>query len=259
VALVQCPRLTDADLEVWRRNEAADRLYAVRFRRRLDRLAAQARSVIRDALNRGPAYVSISWGKDSLVVLDLALSVDPNVLVVHIVQGAAANPDDMLVRDEALARWPLNYIEVDCDRDAEYTWSTWVEQTRAASEFGRRIVGIRAEESRQRQLSAAVHGYATEHSIRPILRWRVADVWAWIARRDLPAHPVYAMTGGGVWPREWLRVGGLLDFDQVHSMGTGLGRAEWERRYYGGVAVESWLRWSRKEANMDRGKGKGGD
>lgn len=237
--------------------EASDVARARQHARRLQRMAEQARGVIRRAMAGGPVYVSCSWGKDSVVCLDLALSVDPSVPVVHIVQGAAANPDDLITRDAALERWALRYIEIDWPRNEEYTWRSWEQQCRDAAVHGRRITGIRAEESATRSMSAAVHGQITEQTCRPILWWSQADLWAWIALRDLPAHPVYAMTMGGAIPRDSLRVAGLLDYDQFHSRGTGHGRAEWEQHYYGSTRLLSYREWAQpKEVPMDRDKGK---
>lgn len=231
--LVDSPRLRPGDREQWALDEAADLLRARQWSRRLDSLAASAQATIRRALSGGPAYLSVSWGKDSTVVLDLAHEVAPDLLVVHLRQGSLQNPDCDLVRDEALSRWALRYVEIECPdgQEVEYTWEHWHAQCREAYRYGRRIMGIRAEESASRRLSARVHGLLTGATCRPILHWTIEDVWAWIARRDLPVCPVYSMTCGGAIDRSSLRVDGLLD--GAEGPGTGLGRKEWERVYYG--------------------------
>lgn len=230
--IVHSPRHRPGDLEYWRRLEAADEERARRGARRLRGQADRARGVVARAVKDGPCYVSVSWGKDSMVVLDLALSVDPSIRVVHIVQGRVANPDDVLVRDEALCRWALNYVEIGAGREEAYTWADWRRDCRRAEGYGQRITGIRAQESSDRRMSARTHGLRTGKSCRPILWWTQDDVWAWLALRDLPVHPVYAMTAVGAIPREALRVGDLMD--GVCDRGSGMGRMEWERHYYGG-------------------------
>ena len=92
------------------------------------------------------------------------------------------------------------------------------------------LLGIRAKESGARKLSAFVHGEATEVKCRPILFWDEMDVFGYLASRNLPVHPVYAMLGGGRWQRGRLRVSSLGG-----RRGDGMGRAEWEKEYYGDV------------------------
>ena len=51
--------------------------------------------------------------------------------------------------------------------------------------------------------------------------------FAYLAQHDLPVHPVYAMSMGGVIDRSKLRVASLRG-----RSGTGMGRREWEDLYY---------------------------
>ena len=81
-----------------------------------------------------------------------------------------------------------------------------------------------------RKIMARTHGASTRSTCRPITWWSVQDVFSWLAAKDLPAHPVYAMQGGGRWPRERIRVASLGG-----RRGSGIGRSEWEREYYGDV------------------------
>lgn len=183
-------------------------------------------------------YVSSSWGKDSVVIAHLARRVEDTLPVVHgawrqpyaeprvgkcgTIYDAAENPHNDDVRDDFLARWPMPYAEVECSQT-----QPWHAPIKA--EFGpRRITGIRAQESGTRTMSAAVHGVATGNVCRPILNWSADDVFAYLAKYDLPIHPSYAMSYGGRLDRTWLRV-------DLIGGGTGvdMGRREWERRYYG--------------------------
>lgn len=56
------------------------------------------------------------------------------------------------------------------------------------------------------------------------------DVFAYLAARDLPVHPAYAMSHGGRLDRRWLRVGSIGG-----TRALGRGRMEWESAYYGDV------------------------
>lgn len=66
--------------------------------------------------------------------------------------------------------------------------------------------------------------------VRPILHWPTWAVFAYLYDHDLPVHPSYAMTMGGRLDRERLRVDGLGGY-----RGRDMGRAEWERTYYGDI------------------------
>lgn len=188
----------------------------------------------------------MSWGKDSVTTAHLARSVRPDLAVVWLRLLGAENPDCEAVRDAYLSEWPSNYdeIEVQCEWDAEgdmlaAPWArALVEGRRRHGD--RRIMGIRASESRTRALSASIHGVATATVCRPILDWPTADVFAYLLAHDLPIHPTYAMTMGGRLDIEHLRVdliGGPEAGDTV--------RPEWERRYYGDVLRAQGL-WAAK-------------
>src|SRR5690606_32368747 len=117
------------------------------------------------------------------------------------------NPDCPAVRDAFLERHPgaaLREIVVEAAAPRRWEGDQGNKRTssdgfrRAEREFGPlRIVGVRAEESADRALSAAVHGVATDRVCRPVLRWTAVDIFAFLARHDLPVHPAYAMSSNG--------------------------------------------------------------
>ena len=240
--LIASPRHSAADLRHFREQESLDRMM---FRSgALRRLEQEAIDVIGSFINTGPAYVSVSWGKDSVVVAHLlwrALAEYDlqSPLVVWCPAGAIENPDCALVRDEFLARFPLRYEE----HPAELTSDDWdrsvghdgaqAEFERVTRSLGRRhISGVRAEESGIRKLTMLRNGTASENTCRPIGWWRTEHVYAYLAGHDLPVHPAYACSHDGNQPRRLIRVGTIGG-----SRGRGYrgvwGRAEWERRYYG--------------------------
>lgn len=228
--LVDSPRLTDEDRAAWA-------VLARRFRRpawQVDRWTRHAQGAIRRFLASGPAHVGVSWGKDSVTVAHLTRGVSPDVPCCWVRLPGADNPECPAVRDAYLDRWPSNYVEIDAPpptyRDGWLvTGARRVGYAAADRELGaRRILGIRAAESSTRELSAAVHGVATERVCRPILHWPTAEVFAYLLRHDLPIHPAYAMSDGGRLDIERLRVASIGG-----RRGAGAGRREWERRYYG--------------------------
>lgn len=133
-----------------------------------------------------------------------------------------------MVRDAYLSGWPMPYTEVVFEPVVcadGYVRATGKYRALADAMGEHRITGVRAAESGQRAMSARVHGVSTATTCRPILRWPTADVFAYLARFDLPVHPAYAMTMGGRWDRERIRVAPLFGE-------RGLFRREWEEHYY---------------------------
>lgn len=227
--LIVSPRHRSGDLALWGEMEAADRVHGERLLRS-DRPARSA-ATIREFASAGPSYCSVSWGKDSVVLAHLVLSECPAVPLVRFRSGEDKYPGDDQVRDAFLLMHPAaTYHEfvVDWPQRGAADWRR--REALAEDRLGtrRRFVGIRAEEAAGRALSVARHGPSTVASCRPLAYWSTADVFGFLAARGLPVHPAYAMTGGGRWPRDRLRVSGLGG-----QPGTAIGRAEWEAEYYG--------------------------
>jgi phosphoadenosine phosphosulfate reductase len=228
--LIASPRHTAEDLRVWERLKAFDERLARSplMGRRID----SATAAIRDFAARGPCYLGVSWGKDSVATAGLAMLAGLAIPIVWVRAGAEDNPDCELVRDAFLSRFSSARYE-----EINVTIDTASDRIRAAHKAGfkragelfgeRHISGVRSDESAQRTLSAKVHGIATELSCRPILRWSGVDVYAYLHREGLPVHPAYACTMGGQLDRIRVRVAGLGG-----PRGTGYGRREWEWTYY---------------------------
>ncbi len=232
MALIALDRHTAADLAAWRRASARDALHG----RRIDRKIAAATETIRAffAADR-TGYVGVSWGKDSVVVAHLAVTAGVDVPLVWINPRPVANPHCAMVRDAFMAGVSARYVEIDawCTPDGAGGWHATGSIERgfaeASAQFGdRHVSGIRASESSGRELRMRRHGSTTVRTCAPIGWWSAADVFGYLARFNLPIHPVYAMTRGGLYERERLRVASLGG-----KRGTGHGRREWELLYYG--------------------------
>lgn len=233
--LIQSPRHTAADLDLWSELETADRVHGA-GPLIVERELAAARVLSAFAAD-GPCYAGISGGKDSAVVAHIIHNAGLRIPLVRIKILPIVNPDC----DEAVSRllstlpgMEYHEIEVWCwlDRHGWHATGTlergFVE---AEKRFGKRhISGVRAEESGVRKIAMRRWGHCSEHACRPIGWWEVQDVYGYLAKYDLPIHPAYAMLGGGRWPRHRLRVDhlGLTAANQF-------GRSEWEQEYYGDV------------------------
>lgn len=233
--LIPSDRHTRADLELWAELERADKAHA--NSRMLWRNYRRCEEFVREFLNAGPAYCSVSWGKDSVVIAHLVLSIRPATPLCWIRVEPIKSPDCELVRDAFLRLHPkTDYSEVEiwCDRsDGEWHATGTLEAgiTQAQKQLGNRVIlGLRGDESSTRQLRMWAHGINTERTSAPLAYLTANDIFAVLQSRSLPVHPAYAMLGGGRWQRHHLRVASLGG-----KRGDGHGRAAWEQEYYGDV------------------------
>ena len=221
--LIPSPRFRPGDLDVWRRLELADRLYAQRYRAKLDRMADESRATIAAFLEDGPAYCSVSWGKDSVVVADLCRGLGLPYVWVKV--QPISTPEGPQVAAAFLGTEEYQEIEVWCSKD-EHGWHASGTLEAGFSQLGhaRRISGIRKDESQSRRLRGS---HNTKNSCVPIAKWTVQDVFAYLSLHNLPIHPAYAMSNGGQFDRNHIRVASLGG-----ERGTGFDRRHWEELYY---------------------------
>lgn len=233
MSLIASRRHRAGDLAAWATRERGDRIWAQLPR--LARLVERAKAALRTFAAGGDFYVGTSWGKDSLVVVDLAREAGVSAPVVWFPAGPVENPDCALVRDAYLARHDVRYVEHEA---ADLVWrqdGTYLVHdgaqaafVRASRSHGLRYAsGVRAEESTTRRRRVAQWGECSPHTCAPIGHWRGEDVFAYLALRDLPVHPAYACSRGGSLQRSAIRVGTIGG-----AVGDGWGRHEWEERYY---------------------------
>lgn len=178
-----------------------------RYARRL----AEAEMAIHRAVEtcRTPA-VSFSFGKDSLVCLDIARRIEPDILVINIDRGAGGDLQEIVDLYEAYAaQHGLNYHRVRTPREIleiyreagtianvtrENLKANLMAGIRTAKEtFGIdcQIMGLRAEESRGR---GYLRQYGTFHYseeqktwlCKPVLHWQGDEIWAYIVSNEVP-------------------------------------------------------------------------
>lgn len=232
------------------------------YRRRVDR----ARQLI--AEKQGYA-VACSWGKDSLCVLHMTLSVHGRAVAVH---GRYSEneelPDIPAVRDMFLSQHSgVEYHEV-------AVWGDWEIYERAGRFFLEpgtkreskiiadwhqelvdsmdaafldagaqgKILGLAAHESHGRAMNIAMRGthYKTRAEsipkLLPIAHWQPADVWAYMLTHDLPRLRMYDMADDPERARSevaFAAIGAGADAIRRHGAWR-----EWARCY-----PELWGRW----------------
>lgn len=216
------------------------------YRGRLARLRADLA-----ALDPAQCYVSFSAGKDSAVLAHAAHAVHPGLPIWMIDPGC---PTHWLESERAAwlayaerRGWPLTLFPWDKwgeDRGggsaAQYRARIHARMFAAIEERatleGRtvRLLGMRAEESRQRKLLVATRGtdYQVKDGARvvlPLARWTTDDVWTYIVSTGMPWLRIY--DAGGPAARNGL----------IGRNGERYGRAEYLREHF----PDAW-RWARQ-------------
>ncbi len=242
MSILHHPLHTARDLARWREWERQDAVWA--RLPRMDDLEARALDDMARFCLAGPCWVGTSWGKESIIVAHLAWRIEegggPRIPVIWQRAHPNTSPDCDRVRDAFLSRFPVDYREhaIECPVLPDGSWGIdegydphWHALHRWCP---RHILGLRAEENGMRKRRMLRYGTVTPNTCAPIGFWKAADVYAYLYRHDLPIHPAYAMCAGGMYPRDRLRVAALGG-----EPGTGMGRTEWEARYYGAALREA--------------------
>lgn len=190
----------------------------------------------------------LGLGKDSVVLADLVREAGIACPLVYLRAEPVANPESPRVRDAFLPGWPWEYREIEIDYRSIPPGLPFdaVEKAKDRLFFGAfesldlpHISGIRAEESGGRKIRMRRWGLMSANACAPLGWWTSADVFGWLAHRDLPVPPAYAMLGGGRWDRRQIRVDELGG-----DRGSQFGRGAWEAEYFGDVLrrleAEGW-------------------
>lgn len=165
---------------------------------KLKRRVTEALDVIREALAIAPSCVSVSWGKDSIVMLHLCQQVKPDILVVsftHPERELISNYKEVQTQYAECFGLNLKNIEIDGDHVPAK-----VAQQKLWKEYPVNFIGLRKEESKHRSISLVKYGLIHEYtsgdkagSYRccPIGWWSWRDVWAYVCLHDLPYLKIY--------------------------------------------------------------------
>jgi phosphoadenosine phosphosulfate reductase len=240
--LIESDRYSKDDCAPWNELYKADLIHGERLKRsgKIERsLDAIARFL---TVGDSPVHCAVSRGKDSVVVAHLCRRVSREITLTHL-RPTNHNPDCDAVRDAYFESFPgqsyweqpvdyedlhpRNLSERELDRETDRRWYAAIKELE--SKAGERVImGLRADESTGREMRCKTWGENTRKTSAPLAFWSTADVFGYLAVEGLPVHPAYACTGGGRWDRLRLRVAEIGD-----THGTGGGRREWEKAYYG--------------------------
>lgn len=244
--LIHMPTLTAQDYECWVNLEHYDRAIGKLPARLIDKAITE----IATFAERNPNCVcSTSWGKDSVVVAWLTRQADPTIPLVWVptirADGMSYEAEATYqVRDAFLKAFPGAYEERPATarnpkrRDPDYDPNQFEQPGYRSQDVLSEnipepsINGVRAEESQMRAKSLQWHGMSSKNSCRPIIRWTAVQIFGLLAVNDLPVHPAYAASHGGLLDRRWLRVHPLRSKAPERSTVYGRDMDEWEDTYF---------------------------
>ena len=177
----------------------------------------QSQWIIKEALQRySKIAIFVSFGKDSMVVLDLARKIDPDIEVISVMTKFKAR-ETFTYKEYMTEKWNLNIetfmSDVDVSPDLAKTNPDEccrllkVEPTRRAlAKLDAWITGLRRTEGRTRtdyrevepgKLHLPGEGQINILKdivkINPILDWTEVDIWKYMAIHQIPPHPWYAL------------------------------------------------------------------
>lgn len=154
----------------------------------------QAKDIIKQALEIAPAYVAVSWGKDSVAMLHLCQQIQPDIKTIFLTDGEQENFGNYSeVIQSYLANNPTNYLEMDIIGDrVPHKFNT----AKLWEDYPVAFQGLRLEEGGKRKFSLRKYGYLhklsnNSYRICPLIYWTWKDVWAYIVINDLPYLNIY--------------------------------------------------------------------
>jgi 3'-phosphoadenosine 5'-phosphosulfate sulfotransferase (PAPS reductase)/FAD synthetase len=179
----------------------------------------EAKQIIKDAFDDyGKPYVAFSGGKDSTIMLHMALECDPGVVVYHWDFGQYFMPRDLEAETIEIAH-KLGVANLITDTSKWYD----IKKRRATNVFFRihfgpkqdqfvsdgidlALVGLRSQESKKRKWKTSDGAFKWNGKMTecyPIYKLTSRDVWAYIVSHDLPYCSHYD------------RYGALIGYEEV--------------------------------------------
>lgn len=145
--------------------------------------------------------VACSWGKDSMVLLDLARRIKPDIPVFTVVTPFKPKETNMF-REQITKLWNLNLKMYQSNAEViEGLWKTdpdscclvfKVQPTKEAVEnLDCWFTGLRNNEGETRKEYAFIETKGGLVKINPILNWTETDIWKYSALFNVPQNPLY--------------------------------------------------------------------
>lgn len=163
-----------------------------------------SKQIISDAVKEygDKIEVACSFGKDSMVVVHLALQIKPDIRIFSVMTPFKPK-ETFEYKDKMIQYYNLNLVEymskelVDPDLPKtdpnECCRILKVEPTKEAVKgLQAWICGLRNTEGRTRKDYKEIEEKGGLIKVNPILNWTELDIWRYMAINSIPVHPFYA-------------------------------------------------------------------
>ena len=158
------------------------------------------KAIIKEALSiTNNAYVAVSWGKDSIVMLNLIQQFRPNIQAINIGDKLENNQNNYQeVINNYCSQFPTNYRAIYYQEEIDGGFYPQVKKL--TEQYQLAFIGCRKQESKYRAI--AVNKYGLIHQYQsgfyrcfPLAYWKTEDIWAYIFSHNLPYLNSYDLHG----------------------------------------------------------------
>lgn len=186
-----------------------------KFKKRIDK----ALETIQKALDLGPAYVAVSWGKDSVVMLHLCQQALPDILAINIGDSLEDLQDNYseVIADYCDRFYP-NYQQILYDESSDGGFFDQIQKLYESKSLA--FIGCRAQENKRRASTIKKHGIVHQYKTGPnkgkwrcfpLAYWSWQDVWSYTCLHNLPYLSSYDHVLAG--PKSKSRTAVIHNFD----------------------------------------------
>lgn len=159
----------------------------------------KALTLIKKYITKYPRHgVALSYGKDSMVLLDLIRLIEPNIFVFAVLSDTEF-PETLALRDKVQKEWKLKYKEYtfhnDQQKGIEECCRTQKVKTfkKAVKDLDCWFSGIRRDEGFTRSNFEYVEEKDGLVKVNPILDFTEKDIWRYTAIHNLPVNKLYGL------------------------------------------------------------------
>ncbi|GAH24921.1 unnamed protein product [marine sediment metagenome] len=165
---------------------------------------SHSKELITDAVEKHTPRIAVasSWGKDSMVLLHLALQIELNIRVISVITPFKPRTT-LLFKNAIVKMWDLNYSEYRANGNnlPVGLWKTdpnrcceiyKVEPMKeAVKDLDCWISGVRSKEGITRSDYEEIEEKEGLVKINPLLRWSETDIWKYAGLYHVPMNPLY--------------------------------------------------------------------
>ena len=155
----------------------------------------KAKQIIRDAIATYPKIiVGCSFGKDSMVLLHLAITVKKDIPVFSLMSDTEF-PETYAYAQQMVKKYNLNYTEYDFKQIGTGEKCCGAPKIEAAKKalqgYDAWLAGIRNTEGVTREHFKEIETENGLTKINPILSFTELDIWRYLAVYEVPVNPKY--------------------------------------------------------------------